>query len=706
MQISPSLAQALTNLNLPPYPTVTGLPQPITARSLASFAGALVWAWLLLVSFTGWGRLTGKLFRGPRLPSSVACSLGIASVVFVGGWLNLAHAIYPVVLFAITGLGLIFYLATHSQRPDEYGWLRFWQTASPGSKILIGIALLMLLLRVAATVRLGMFNNLDDTAAYMVFPHKMLAVHSFAHDPFSDRRVISSLGGAYLLQCFVLAATSLSHVAMADRTLGLIVLAAALFDIGVSFELSPIQIALLEFFAYLTPIEMINLTFITLPVPLLLAMAWLLWKSTAKDWIQRNELAFLAGGVGGAAVAAKSTYLPIVAAFLLIPWWMLGWRRQGKDGARLFLLTAFGALSVLLAWMIAMKLTSGTYLFPILGHGVDYSSYGVVQAKTVFHSYRAFLKIFLQAAALLILAALQMRLEKSDYRIRFSAGILLAAAIAITAFNYKSGGDFIWRYNFPQFFAAIIIFYAVVAGIANPRGGRSTHAQRLFYVGIFSLVAMIFYYDVSGDRPRPLREVAMEWKDYKPSLRASLSGLQLASPTIEAQYRTADSALSNNTTALENTAYPFLFNYARHSILIADWPGAASPGESWPLRGSSSQAREFLVNHAIRYLVYDYRYARWEDTQACQALEAPLRNSEELTVLWRMTVIVHHQFDELHARYLSPYDDGKIVVIDLKKARPNPPVSMPDWTLDTSKEQMCSAVLARYLANPLSQTSE
>ena len=37
MQLPPSLAQTLTNLNLPPYPTVTGLLQPITRRSMASF---------------------------------------------------------------------------------------------------------------------------------------------------------------------------------------------------------------------------------------------------------------------------------------------------------------------------------------------------------------------------------------------------------------------------------------------------------------------------------------------------------------------------------------------------------------------------------------------------------------------------------------------------------------------------------------------
>ncbi|HZC43313.1 MAG TPA: hypothetical protein VE195_04005, partial [Acidobacteriaceae bacterium] len=222
MQLSTSLAQTLANFNLPPYPTVTGLPQPITLRSLALFAGALVWAWLLLVSFTGWGRVIGKLSRSPRLPASVACSLGIASIIFLGGWLNLVHAIYPSVLFAITGVGLLFYAVSRSERPEGYRWLRFWKNSSRGSKLLLTVALLILVLRVAATVRLGNFNIPDDNSAYLVFPQKMLAMHHFASDPFSDRRVISSLGGAYLLQCFVVAATSLSHVAMADRTLGFI----------------------------------------------------------------------------------------------------------------------------------------------------------------------------------------------------------------------------------------------------------------------------------------------------------------------------------------------------------------------------------------------------------------------------------------------------------------------------------------------------
>lgn len=87
MQLSTSLAQTLTNLNPPPYPSVTGLPQPIALGSLASFAGALLWAWVLLVSFTGWGRFMGKLFRVQRLP--VAASRITSSIKIRTDYLRL-----------------------------------------------------------------------------------------------------------------------------------------------------------------------------------------------------------------------------------------------------------------------------------------------------------------------------------------------------------------------------------------------------------------------------------------------------------------------------------------------------------------------------------------------------------------------------------------------------------------------------------------
>jgi hypothetical protein len=700
MQISPSLAQTLTNLNLPPYPTVTGLPQPITMRSLASFAGALLWAGLLLVSFTGWGRMTGKLFRSPRLPASVACSLGIAAIVFLGGWLNLLHAIYPSVLFAIATIGLLFYLLTRNQRPEEYRWLRFWNNASRGSKILLVIALLILALRVAATVRLGMFNVTDDSSAYLVFPQKMLAMHHFASDPFSDRRIISSLGGSYLLQAFIIAATSLTHIAMADRTLGFMLLAVALFDIGVRFTLSPIQIALLEFLVSLAPQETINLTFVVLPTSLLLAMLWLVFE---EDQLQpRLGNTCLIGLTGGAIVSLKSTYLPIVGVYAFLLFLSASWRARRLTRFSSPIIAGLSALGVLLAWMIAMKMTSGTYLFPVLGSGVDYTTYGLFHLMARFSTHRAFVKIFLQAFALCILIGVQIAVGVKNENFRISLLVLATSAIAITAFNYRSGGDFIWRYNFPQFLCAIVIFYAATGSSLHPES-RSTKARLAFFVGMLSLAGMVFYYDAAGSSPQPFRQIGLEHKDYVASLRASLTAVSLAGPPLNSEYQTIEKSIPPRTLALENVARPYLFHYHQHNFYVMDWPGAASPPPGWPFGQNSAKLSRYLQQNSVRYVVYDYHYAAWYDAGSCRSLVRPRLYSTELYVLFWMSVLTDHQFDQLRADYTSIYDDGKIAVIDLQNPRKNASAPIPDWTLETSKEQMCSAVLARYLANPLSQ---
>ena len=345
MQLPTSLVQTLMNFDLRPYDTVTGAVQPITGRSIASFFWALVWSWLLLVSFTGWGRLTGKLFRLQRLPASVACSLGIASIVFLGGWLNLFHAIYPSVLFALIATGLLLYIALRSQRPEEYGWLRLWKSAPRSSQIFIVITLLILVLRVAATVRLGEFRIDDDGSGYLVFPQKMLAAHHFAFDPFSDRRVISSLGGSYILQALVIAATSLTHIGMADRALGLVLIFFALLDLGVAFGLSALQIAAMELIAYLVPQETFNLTFTILPIAVFLTMIWSVFSTPDKEEHQRWRSALILGAIGGGILSLKSTFLPYVGAVALIPYVFLFWNKKRSQAWTLPILAGIGSLA-------------------------------------------------------------------------------------------------------------------------------------------------------------------------------------------------------------------------------------------------------------------------------------------------------------------------------------------------------------------------
>jgi hypothetical protein len=624
----------------------------------------------------------------------------MATVIFIGGPLDLAHVLYPVVLFAMVAAGVAFYAFFYRERPGAYRWRTIWGNASPVSRLLIVAALLILFARVAGTVRLGLFDIPDDSTAYLVFPQKMLAAHHFAADPFSDRRIISSVGGGYLLQAFVLAATSLANVAMADRTLGLLLLAAALFDLGTVFGLSTFQIALMEFLACLVPQMTINLTFVVLPTSLFLGMVWMVLRTVEGPESNQTRYAFAAGAIGGAAIALKSTNLPMAGALALVPYLFFFWRKKKARAVALPLLAGLGALVVLAAWMYAMKQADNTYLFPVLGHGLDYSSYGVLRSVPRFYTARSVIKVFLQAIALLTLAGVQLVAGVRENRPRLSFSVLIASTLAITAFNYESGGDFIWRYNFPQFFCAVLVFYAATASMVQTQK-NSSKIRLASYAGIASLACMIFYYDAAGKAPMPFRQIKLEIGDYQTSLRASLSGVSLAAPAIENEYRAVEASIPDNGIALENVAYPYLFNYRERKILVMDWPGAAGPPPGWPFGNPPDRTANYLLKDHARYLIYDRSYAAKSDALCCLTVRDQnySHTSTELYKLWWMSVLANNQFDGLRSQYHALYDDGRIVVLDLEAPVPNAPSAGPVWTFDTDKDQMCSTVMARYLAS-------
>ena len=165
--------------------------------------------------------------------------------------------------------------------------------------------------RLAATVRLGEFYVTHDVFGYLVFPQKMLATHHFAADPFSASPGDFKSGWVgQILQGFVIAATSLSNIGMADRTLGLILIFFALIDLGVGFGLSPRRIAVMELIVCLIPQETFNLTFPILPIAMFLATIWIIYLTPDEEEHQQWRSALLAGIIGGGILSLKSTFLP------------------------------------------------------------------------------------------------------------------------------------------------------------------------------------------------------------------------------------------------------------------------------------------------------------------------------------------------------------------------------------------------------------
>jgi hypothetical protein len=455
----------------------------------------------------------------------------------------------------------------------------------------------------------------------------------------------------------------------------------------------------MELIAFLVPQETFNLTFVVLPIALLLAMIWIIFITPDQHEDQRWRSALLLGVVGGGILSLKSTFLPYIGAVALIPYLLLFWRKNRSQALLLPVLAGLGTVATVIAWMIAMKHTSGTYLFPILGHGFDYSSYGAFKGMPRFSSSHAFEKTFLQGGALLALAAIQYFIGIRNKNARLCLSILLAAAFAITAFNFESGGDFIYRYNFPQFFTAVLIFYlAQAAGHSAPNSAKQKSATYVF--AFICLLACIFYYDLEGGGLKPFREMTTEITQLRQSVHASLSGRHLVSPEIASEFYAAEEALPAGATALDVTNDSSLLTSRDHkTMLLDDWPGAAGPPPGWPLNRGPEAVQRYLEKNSVRYVVFGYKYADWSNMKACQFFLHVGNFSELDEALEVLSLVALHQFDQLRALHRTVYDDGKIAVIDLEST-PGPSQSIqPDWTLATSKDDMCTSALHLYFAS-------
>jgi hypothetical protein len=693
----PSLSTLFTELHVPNYPTVTGSHLPITVASVAGFLFACGWGYLVLLACTGWGRFTAGLLKLGTLPAAMRCALGIATLALLGGLLNLAHAISAVSAMSCVAAGLLLFAYWRVKEGSDSGWRGLWRAAGPGARTILALAFLVVLLRAAATVRLAHFDYYDDGQAYLAFPAGMLAHHHFFTGPFSDRHIISSVGAGYWLQALILSATSLSNIGMADRSLGYLLVFFAVLDFALWSRVRPALIAWIVLLACIVPQVTVNLTYVILPIALLLALLWLVERSTESEAGEAARFAVAAGLVAGCTIALKSTFLPSVGCFCLFPFLILHPRRL--RGIALPLLAGVAALAVLAPWMLAMKGETGTYLYPILGRGFDYSAHGLFRSFRVPWTARTIVKLFLQAVALSLLALAALGLARGR-RIVYAVGVLIAAALGITAFNIATGGDWVWRYGFPQFLAAVIVF-AIVAAANWGEGRLALRGRALLSFVMAALVFCFFYYDASGKHPQPFREVRIESPLFWRGLQASLSGRQLASAPILDEYRAISQALPAQSVVLENVAYPFLLNQRAQTIYLADWPGAAGPPPGWPFPSHSEAVAQYLRRHHVRYLLYDYRFAQWVDINSCAVMEHPQAYSTELFVLFWITLLSHNQFDHLRARYRSVYDDGTIAAIDLEQPIANPPALPPLWTIDTDRSAMCSQVLRKYLAGPL-----
>jgi hypothetical protein len=645
----------------------------MTPAALLHFTEALLWCAILFVSIAGYGAILLRLF-GIRRPSIVLASIsGFGTVIFLGGLLNLLRAITPPILVVFVLLGFIAAFVLRVKLSDSDTQLEdaepsFNQQVGISSK-LVPITLLVVALvfavRLAATVHWLSYQAGDDYNFYLAAPSKMLQLHHYAADPFSERRIMSSIGGNYFLQDLVLAVLPLSAVQMADRVLGLTLLAFLSFALAAEFRLTASQRAFFALLIFTTPQLQFNLTFVMLPSALFFALVYLAANHKLLTENRALQASFL-GAITGVVATTKSTYLPhgviFVASFAVFRW-----RRHGfQSGLKALLLGAFSCLIVMAPWMIANHATSGTWFYPLLGKGYQYSAYGLYPAPSGAGVSIILHKVVPFCTPLLLLLALEWFLGDHDEPGEAILALSAAGLFATLLVGIGTGGDSVRRYNYPCIIPAMLLLYVVFS-----RRRNAAPAARQWPVLQTLAVAFIAYTAITTWR----NLFTNEYAQISLSLKADLLDSPIVPADVVAEYSNLQRAIPTDAGTIATVTNSFLLNYRTNAISIADYPGAASLPPGWPSRGDGEDLARYLLANNLRYLAFSYAEGGLLDREAIHVSKDPSRTQwihSEQAILLRS----HQQYADLARSRRHLYDDGKMYVLDLANPADTPAAAL------------------------------
>ncbi len=583
-------------------------------HSWLTIAAGFLWVFAVWASFAGWGGLLARIAGLSRGLAMDAC-LGVAFAVFLGGLVNWLRIMGPALAIGLVVAGAI--LATLHYLPA----LRYSRMpslpANGTARLLLAATALLLALAVFGHVFSTDFNRFDDYPAYLVYPQKMLQTGSLGFEPFSERRLLTSVGGFYFLHGLVLAGAGIFFLHAIDPALGLalclLLLESALrrHAIGLTARLCVLILVCL-----LMP-SIVNLTAITLPIALML-YAYFLFETDADPArpTRPSPGRILALALVGAALTAiKSAYLPWIGAFLALVYAVriIAARFAPRS---LFEPACVAAATVLafLPWMLANLRDVGTLLYPVLGQGYNASQYGffppvwampsgAVLADTMIGDGRVFGPRLLAAA---VITALALGNRPGRNRgapvptLSFLAGCLALFATIVVG----TGADSLERYTYPAIAAALMVsvYCFAVTAAPNVRPAAIAATAALCLVAIVTDAHQLAQYyghavsnfgvAVLGPRIRPAMLVDILTRDDGAEAKA-IARMQAAVPA--------------GAPFLERLDYPFLLDFRRNQVLVADWPGAVSLPPGMPVHKGAEPLAAYLMQHTpIRYLAYAY----------------------------------------------------------------------------------------------------
>jgi hypothetical protein len=626
----------------------------------------LVWGLVVLLSFVALGRIMARVVRpAGSWDLSMAAAWGMAGMVALGAWLNLLGVAQASVLMALVLTVIAVDLLYEGRK-----FLRIAENppTPPGGPTERGkwfwLVLLALLITFKYATSLGWhFNPYDDQPAYMVELSRLLQTGSIGRDPFNYRQMLSLNGQTFLLG-LVGSVSPLKYGLLLDPGICWIMIAGLTWsfirrDLGGSIRDSCLATGLV-LMVKIAPGSNLggNLT----GTVLYLTMFRMAYGSCGDEGRLNRGSFFLLACTVAALCALKTTFL-FYAILFLVSWYGLRMLHSHRLAlVRELSLVGLLTFALLLPWMWQQYLSSGTPLYPLLGHGYHQSGNGAAQFGDSVKDKAMAVIDFLptrEAAPLifgLLLLACDPWEDRWRWRVFFASTFSILIGSLVLSFLFVSSSTY--RYVHPVHYAGLI-----------PLGLYGLFLRRSSMAGTgLALCLAIFV----GTQWEDLRLSAANFRDF---LRAGSYGFLVRDQDVQ-QIRSAQALIPQGKQILSYVHDGYVLDLARNPTWILDYPGMVSPPPGLPVttdpaafRGfimqrttafpspsTSRQMRDYLRHIGIDFLLL--QRGRW-DRQGI-----PDHPFFERVACLNMR-LVQAQLLELMSKCQKRYDDGAIVALDL-----------------------------------------
>lgn len=650
---------------------------------MISYLISFSWGICLLLSLIGWGKVLNHiLFPNQRIDWGQRAAWGLAFSVLIGGVLNATGTISPITILIFLGLGLLYCLVdlVNHRQSIATNLSQLFQESRKDKIILAGLATvsILILIQYAGWIYTGRvnfanmvyadgFNTSDDYHAYLVFPHKMLQLGSMGLEPFSERRM-TSLGGQSFLHTFIVSVLSDTNLNIIDPGLALIITVGLIIGFFQKNPASTRRVIFTILFVLLIAVPKANTTSMMLPVALFLSLFRILDSKEIErnSWISNACIIAL---ISAALCTLKSSLIPasaIVFAVSYICYFI-------SSPTKLKVVWEFGLATVLvgiflLPWMISLYQSSGTLLYPLLGKGYHASAYGITfksgatllgTVKTALGAFRGiyvFILILLGCLSLSIrpLKFANLPAESSFSNRQAPLSMTVAALVATVVVGVLTENADPFRYSFSHLFPAIIILIMLAmtdTGALNKNGVANFFIAAVFCAGL----AISYDWDITKQT----------YSAYVKNIQFGLTNPSLVSAKQKSQYAALQQSIPQGETVLTRLDAPFILDFKRNQLFLADWPGGASLPPGMPAFKGPEALANYLVSKSIRYIAY----SSW-------SLNHPAdvdTSGPGLSSWFRLQSQLSHDFrdnvQQLAKTRKKLYEDGENFVLDLGSQR-------------------------------------